>query len=279
MKAVVLIALTAATASVPNPAAWREPAAPFHVIGPIYDVGTKGLAAYLIRTKDGAILLDGTLAENVPAIERNIAALGVPLRSVKFLLNSHAHFDHAGGLAALKRDTGATVAAMDADASALRSGVAPSDVDYGVVPFPRVAVDRVLHDGDTVRLGGVTMTALKTAGHTPGCTSWAMPVRDGARTLRVMFACSLTIGGNRLIHNRGYPGIVGDYRRSFARLAGTQADVVLTAHPEVSQMADRRARADAGDSDGWVDRTQLERMVAMARAAFDEELAAQRRTR
>ncbi len=279
MRAVVMLALAGVTASVPSPPAWREPAAPFHVIGPIYDVGTKGLAAYLIRTGDGAILLDGTLAENVPGIERNIAALGVPLSSVKILLNSHAHFDHAAGLAQLKHDTGARLAAMDADAPALESGVPPSVTNYGVVTFPKVKVDRVLHDGDRVTLGGVTMTALETPGHTPGCTSWTMPVREAARTLRVIFACSLTVGGNRLIDNRGYPGIVADFRASFARLAGVKADVVLTAHPEPSQMAERRARAAAAGPGAWVDPAQLGRMVAVARTAFDKELAEQQRTK
>ena len=275
--ATAILALLAAGASAQDPPAWSEPAAPFRIVGNIYYVGSKGLAAYLIRTRDGAILLDGTLAANVPGIERNIASLGVPLRSVKVLLNSHAHFDHAAGLARLKRDTGARLAAMDADAGALRSGIPPSVVSYGVVKFPAVAVDRVLHDGDTVRLGEVVMTAMKTPGHTPGCTTWTMPVRDDGRTLRVVFPCSLTVAGNKLVGNTGYPGIVADFRASFARMAGMRADVVLTAHPEIADVMGRHARAEAGDRNAYVDPALLGRIVGEAKGAFARELMMQQR--
>lgn len=268
MKTILALAmLLAPGAGGLDPPAWREPAAPVHLIGPIWDVGSKGLAAYLIKTPDGAILLDGTLAENVPGIERNLAAIGVPLRSIEVLLNSHAHFDHAGGLAQLKRDTGARLAAMDADVPALETGRPPSETSYGLVTFPAVAVDRMLHDGDTVRLGGVVLTAFRTPGHTPGCTTWAMPLRDGARTLRVLFPCSITVGGNRLVGNRGYPGIVADFRGTFARLAGMKADVVLTAHPEVADVVARAERRQL------VDRTLLTNLVERSHAAFEAELA------
>ena len=271
-----LAAMFATGASTLDPPAWSEPIAPFHIVGPIHYVGTRGLAAYLIKTPDGAILLDGTLERNVPAIERGIVRSGVPLRSVKVLLNSHAHFDHAAGLAALKRDTGARLAVMDADVRAIATGTPPSVVSYGVVTFPPVRVDRTLHDGDTVTLGGVTLTARKTPGHTAGCTTWTMPVRQGARVLRVVFPCSLSVAGNRLIGNAGYPGIVADFRRTFARMATMKADVVLPAHPELGDVMQRRARAVAGDRDAFVDPGSLGRMVAAARTAFAADLARQR---
>ena len=278
MKMLPLLALL--TLGAADPPAWTEPTAPFPIIGPIHYVGSRGLAAYLITTRDGAILIDGTLAQNVPAIERNIAAVGVPIRRVKILLNSHAHFDHAEGLARLKRDSGARLEIMDADANAIEMGVPPSIVSYGVVRFPPAHVDRVLHDGDTVSLGGVTLTALKTPGHTPGCTTWTMsvnegPVRDGARTLRAVFPCSLTVAGNRLVGNTGYPGIVADFRRTFARMATLKADVVLPAHPELADVMQRRARAAAGARDAFVDPALLGRIVAGSKAAFEHDLARQ----
>ena len=143
---------------------------------------------------------------------------------------------------------------MDREVSAVESGTPPSVTSYGVIRFPPVHVDRVLHDGDTVRLGGVTMTAILTPGHTPGCTTWTMAVVEAGRTLRVVFPCSLTVAGNRLLGNRGYPGIVADFRASFARLATVRADVVLPAHPEMAGVLDREACAAAGDRDAFVDR-------------------------
>lgn len=279
MKAVkavgAIAALLATGASTLDPPAWREPVAGFPIIGPIHYVGTKGLAAYLITTRDGAILIDGTLAPNVPAIERNIARVGVRLRDVKILLNSHAHFDHAAGLARLQRDTGARLAVMDADARAIATGRPPSVVSYGLITFPRARVDRVLHDRDTVTLGGVTLTALRTPGHTAGCTTWTMTVVQAGRPLRVMFPCSLTVAGNQLIANPGYPAIVSDFRYSFGRLAGMKADVLLPAHPELADVLGRRTRVAAGDRDAFVDPTGLPRMVIAARIAFDAELTKQ----
>lgn len=273
--AAILFALVATPASAGDPPTWTQPTAPFRIVANIHYVGTKGLAAYLIRTRDGAILLDGTMAANVPGIERNIVRLGVPLKSVKVLLNSHAHFDHAEGLAALKRDTGARLAAMDADVAALQSGTPPSIVNYGIVRFPPVKVDRVLHNGDMVRLGEVTLTAIRTPGHTPGCTTWTMPVREGERTLHVVFPCSLTVAGNRLVGNTGYRTIVADFCATFAKMAAVKADVVLTAHPEIAQVMERHARAVAGDREAFVAPTLLPRIVSDAQAAFDKELLLQ----
>ncbi len=179
------------------------------------------------------------------------------------------------GLAALKRDTGARLAALAAEAPALESGRPPSDTNYGLITFAPVKVDRVLRDGETVRLGDAVLTATWTPGHTPGCTSWSMPVRDRARTLRVVFPCSMTVAGNRLVGNHGYPGIVADYRRGFARLGAMRADVVLPAYPEMADVLERHARQVAGARNAFIDSGQLARIVATSRAAFDQELAAQ----
>jgi hypothetical protein len=158
------------------------------------------------------ILLDGTLEQNVPQIMRNIATLGFRVGDVKLLLNSHAHFDHAAGLSRLKRETGARMLASAADRGALEAGRPTAETNYGVITFPAVRVDGVLTDGVPVRLGDVALTPLLTPGHTPGCTSWSLRVKEAGRPLRVLFPCSLTVAGNRLIDNPGYPAIVADFR-------------------------------------------------------------------
>jgi metallo-beta-lactamase class B len=164
---------------------------------------------------------------------------------------------------------------MDGDAQAVASGRPPSKVNYGLVTFPAARVDRTLHDGDTVSLGGVTLTAIKTPGHTAGCTTWTMPVREKGRTLRVMFPCSLTVAGNALVDNPGYPGIVGDFRRSFDRMAALRADILLPAHPDQIDLMARRDAAARGKRDAYVRPNELQDVVAKARAAFETELARQ----
>lgn len=266
----LLVAVMAIPAAPLDPPAWTRPIAPVRLVGPITYVGTEGLAAYLIRTPAGAIVIDATLAENVPAIERNIVAAGVKLNDVKLLLNSHAHFDHAAGLARLKADTGARLAAGAGDVAALEAGVPPGETSYGVVRFPAVKVDRAVRDGERVGLGGTVLTAIATPGHTPGNTSWSMRVTQGGEPLDVLFLASLTVAGNKLVANARYPGIVADFRRSFARLAGVHADVVLPMHPET---ADVLGRAKAGT---LVVPGLLARLVAEARVAFEGELVKQR---
>ena len=271
----VALVLTLPAAAQLDPPAWTRPTAAFHIVGPIWYVGTEGLAAYLIKTRSGAILLDGTMAQNVPAIERNIVSLGVPIRDVKLLLNSHAHFDHAAGLAKLKADSGARLAAGAGDVAALDTGVPPGEVSYGVIRFPAVHVDRAVRDGEQVRLGEVALTAHATPGHTPGNTSWSMRVVAGGRRLDVVFAGSLTVAGNRLVGNRRYPGIVADFRHSFARMAVLPADVVLPAHPETADVLGRGQRAAAGDAATFVAPGLLATLTAEAKAAFEAELARQ----
>jgi metallo-beta-lactamase class B len=193
------------------------------------------------------------------------------LRNVKLILVSHAHFDHVGALAALKRMTGATLVAGAGDRAALDSGIPPGETNYGVIRFPAVKVDRAVRDGALVKLGTVTLRAVATPGHTPGCTSWAMRIMQRGRPLDVLFACSVTVAGNRLVGNRAYPGIVADFGRSFDRLGAMQADMVLPFHPEI---VDVRARVARGT---LIDRTVLPKMVRDARADFATELARQRK--
>ncbi len=264
------LAVAAPAAAQGDPPAWTRPIAPFNVLGPIDYVGTEGLAAYLIRTPAGAILIDAPMKENAAAIERSIAARGVKHRDVKLILLSHAHFDHAGGLAALKKATGAKLVVGAGDAAAVNTGVPPGETSYGVIRFPAARVDRAIRDGETVSLGGVTLTAVATPGHTPGCTSWSMKLPHQGRTLDVLFACSVTVAGNKLVGNKRYPAIEADFRRSFAKLGTMTPDVVLPFHRE---SVDLLGRVNRG---ALVDRSVLPKMVADARTAFDADLAKQR---
>ncbi len=260
-----------------NPPAWTRPQAPFPIVGPITYVGSEGIAAYLIKTSAGAILIDGTLAENAGMIERNIMAAGVRPRDVKLILVTHAHFDHAAGVAALKRATGARVVAGARDVRALEIGVPPGETNYGVIRFPPVHVDRGVRDGDEVTLGNVTLTARATPGHTPGCTTWTMRIPAKPRSLDVVFPCSVSVAGNRLIGNRAYPGIVADYRHSIAMLGTLHADIVLPSHPELADVIARSKRRKTGDSIAFIDPTLLPKIVAKAKVAFDADLARQAR--
>jgi metallo-beta-lactamase class B len=279
-RAIAAIAAAALAAPAPaaDPPAWTAPVKPFRIAGNIYYVGTKGLAAYLIVSRRGAILLDGTLAENAGLIERNIQSLGVPLHRVRLLISDHAHYDLVAGLARIKRDTGARLLASAGDRWALDHGTPRGDTDYGVRRFPPVKVDRVVKEGQTIRLGEVALTAHLTPGHTPGCTSWSMAIRDRGVPRQVLFLCSITVAGNVLIGNRAYPGIAKDYRATFAKLAAMHPDILLTSHPEMADVLGREARREAGQTNAFVDPGALAALVADSRAAFEEALAKARKT-
>ncbi|MHC9417197.1 subclass B3 metallo-beta-lactamase [Sphingomonas citri] len=260
-----------ANAASSDPPEWTQPRPPLHLLGPITYVGTRGLGAYLIRTSAGAILVDATMAENVPAIERNIRSLGLKLSDVKLILVSHAHFDHVGGLERMRHDTGARVLAGSGDVAALRSGTPPGETSYGVHRFPAVTRVSPVADGERVRLGDVTLRAVATPGHSPGCTSWTMRVVDHGRAREVVFAGSMTVAGNRLIGNRRYPAIVRDYRATFDRIERLHADVVLPMHPEA---ADVFARARVGT---LVAPRLLGDMARAARVDFERTLREEKR--
>jgi metallo-beta-lactamase class B len=273
LLAALLLAFPMPAIAADDPPAWREPAEPFRIVGNIFYVGSKGLAAYLIATPDGAILIDGTVEDNVPMIERNIDKLGYRMRDVKIVLNSHAHFDHAEGLAHLKRDSNAQMVASRQEAPALESGIPPSEMSYGVHKFAPVKVDRIIKDGKTVRIGKTELRAVLTPGHTPGCTSWTMTVSERGRPLDVIFLCSLTVAGNKLVGNAGYPGVAGDFRRSFGRLERMRADVVLPFHAEQVDLMGREKKRQAGDSGAFVHPGELQEIVAKARKDFEAEMA------
>lgn len=278
--ALAALGLGAATsAPAATPAAWTEPVEPFAIAPHIYYVGTKGLSAYLVGSAEGAILIDGTAAANAALVERNIAAVGVPLGSVKWIVSDHAHDDHVGAISRIEKDSGASFAASAGDRAALERGFPRGDTDYDQAShhFPPIKVDRVIRDGDRLAVGDAVLTAHLTPGHTPGCTSWSTTVRDGGRPLTVLFLCSITVAGNRLVGNCAYPSIAADYRQTFAKLSGMKADIVLTSHPEIADVLGREARVRAGDRNAFIDRKALSAIVARSRRDFDAALAAQRR--
>jgi metallo-beta-lactamase class B len=254
---------------------WNEAYAPFKVMGNIYYVGTARVSAWLITSPKGHILIDGILAQSVPLIIANVKALGYDIRDVKYLLNSHAHVDHAAGLAGLQRASGAYMVASAADKPILEAG----DIRFGPsagMRFPPIRVDRVVGDGESVRLGGVTLTAHLTPGHTPGCTSWTMPVKDADRKVHsVFFHCSSTVAGQTLAPE-SWPGMVAAYRATFAKVRGFEADVFLANHDNFFDLAAKRARQKSGDANAFVDAGELQRFNRTMGTAFETELARQK---
>lgn len=253
---------------------WNTPTKPFHIIDNVYYVGTNELSVYLITTPKGAILIEQGLPESAPVIEQNIASLGFKLKDVKILLNGHAHFDHFGGLAALQKDTGARVIASAKDKPYIEAGVIPFGPSR-LVPVTPVKVDRVVNDGDTVELGGTTLTAVVTPGHTPGCIGWRMTAHENGKTYTVLFAGSISVGGNPLVNVAEYPTIADDYRASFARLKAMKVDVLLTEHQRFANEIAKAGRAAQGKPNPFVDPSELQRYVATDEADFNKELAAQ----
>ncbi|MDO9335550.1 MAG: subclass B3 metallo-beta-lactamase [Caulobacter sp.] len=275
LSAVAASALFVVSASAQAPAAWTRPTAPFQVIGNIYYVGTEGLSAWLITSSKGHILIDGGMPQNAAIVEANIKSLGFKLSDVDLILNSHAHFDHAGALAQLKKDTGAVVIASAGDKWALENGKYPGSEDVAYLNFPGVKVDKTVGDGETLSVGSTTLKANLTPGHSKGCTSWTTSVKDGAKTWKVIFFCSATVAANRLAPNPQYPGIVADYQKTFVKLAGMQADVFLAPHPDQMNLAAKRAALSPGKPNPFVDPTELPSTTAKLKADFEAQLANQ----
>lgn len=253
-------------------AEWNKPAEPLRIAGNVYFVGTEGLSAFLITGREGHVLIDGGLPESVPLIAANIRKLGFKLEDVRILLINHAHFDHSGGLAELKRLTGAKLLASAGDKPDLERGSTEGRND--LAPFPGVKVDRVLADGEHIRLGTIDLVTHLTPGHTRGCTSWSLAMDVTGTPLDVVFACSITVAGQRLKGDPHYPGAAADFRATFAKLRALDADIFLNFHPQAFDFAEKRAKVAAGNPMGFVDRDELRRRVAAAEAQFEKELSA-----
>lgn len=255
-------------------ASWTRPFEPFKVIDNTYYVGSEGLTAFLITTPKGHVLLDVGVPANAEMVEKNIETLGFKVRDIKILLNSHGHFDHSGGLAKLKADSGAQLVSSEGEVYALEKGVYPGSENNRGMNFPAVKVDRKVKDGDVVELGGVKFTANVTPGHTKGCTSWSWPVkdRDGLAHTAINF-CSATVAANKLVPEQ-YPGIVADYRKTFARGKSLPGDVFLAPHGEFFGLAAKKARLGQPGPNPFIDRAGFEKLLDAQHAAFETSLAA-----
>jgi metallo-beta-lactamase class B len=273
---VLATSVPGASAFADDPANWSKPVRPYRVVGNIYYVGSEGLSAWLISSSEGHVLLDsGPSPAGAKLIEANIQALGFKLSDVKILINTHAHFDHAGGLAQLKADTGAKVWASRPDEPALEKGQHFGDNANGLTPFAAVKVDKAFGDGQKLKLGEVLLIAHLTPGHTIGCTTWTTQVVDRDRPLNVTFNCSTSVAGNVLVGNRTYKTIVADYRATFAALKVLPTDVMLPSHEEQGNLLAKRKRMLSGDVNAFVDPAELARYAAASEAAFDKELGRQ----
>ena len=256
---------------------YSQPEEAFRLVGNIYYVGAKNIASYLITTPQGHILVDTGTTEMTPVITANVEKLGFKMRDIKIMLSSHAHFDHIGGHAAMKKLTGARVMAIKQDADALEAGKDLSPLgDEGWTP---VKVDRVLKDGDTVALGGTTLRAVWAPGHTPGCTVWTTTVPDGGRSYSVaIFGCGAPNGGVKLVGNSKFPTLVDDAMGTFRKLKTLRPDIYVSGHPQML-FAGKIERMKAGErphplldpgSQAWT------KMLDETQAAFEKRVAAER---
>jgi metallo-beta-lactamase class B len=256
-------------------AAWNKPTEPFRIIDNVYYVGTNGLASYLITSPQGHILVDTVMPEATSQIKASIEKLGFKVTDIKYLVNTHAHIDHTGGFAEMKAASGAQMIAGEADKPLLEGGYYPGAREETLLAFPPVKVDRTVREGDKVTVGDVTLTARETPGHSPGCTSWEFSVKDGDATRSVLIFCSGTVALNRLVGSPTYPGIVDDYRKTFARAKDMKVDVLLAPHPEMYRMADKRAMLADGAPNPFVNPGEFNAYAATLEKAFEDGLAKQ----
>lgn len=253
---------------------WNTPTEPFHIIDNLYYVGTEGLASYLFVTPQGNILIDGATAPAAQMIEANIAKLGFKVSDIKILLNSHAHFDHSAGLAQLKKDSGAQLQAMEGDVSALEGGFYLGSENNAAMGAPPVKVDKVLHDGDTVKLGATTLKANLTPGHTRGCTSYSTTVTERGKSYELLIFCSATVAANRITPPLQNEGIIADYRKTFVKAKAMTVDVPLAPHPDFFQMLQKsaKAKADPKAPNPFIAPAEFRPFIEKAEADFEKTL-------
>jgi metallo-beta-lactamase class B len=262
-------------------AEWNVPQRPFRLHGNTYYVGTHGLGAILITSPQGHVLIDGGLPQSAPIIRANIESLGFRMRDVKLILNSHAHYDHAGGIAELQRASGARVLASAWSASVMKSGKSqPGDPQFGIA-FGYAAVANVgtFTFEDTLRVGPIAIVPHATAGHTPGGTTWSWRACDAARCLDFVYADSQTpVSADDFLFtkNTTYPNAIADFERGYATLERLSCDVLVTPHPSVSSLWDRVSPTDGTIGATFVDRGACTRYAANARRALEARVARER---
>lgn len=263
---------------------WNAPQAPVRIFGNTYYVGPRGVSAILITSDEGHVLIDGGLPESVPGIVASVRVLGFRAEDIRLILNSHVHYDHAGGIGELQRLTRARVAATEPSARVLRSGRSgPDDPQYGLLPpIDAVASVQLVKDGETLRVGPLALTAHATGGHTPGGTSWTWRSCEDGRCLAMVYADSLnpiSADGFSFASSETYSTAVADFERGFATLSDVPCDILLTPHAEASDLWNRLAKRDRSGVDALVDRTACRRYVDAARARLRTRLESERARR
>ena len=257
---------------------WTAPFPPHKIIANVYYVGSKDLASYLITTPQGHILINSNLESSVPSIKENVERLSFHFSDIKILLISHGHFDHCAGSALIKQLTGAKYMVMEGDVPVVEDG-GRSDFQYSHSTdsfFKPAKVDRVLHDGDEVRLGNVVLTAHLTAGHTKGCTTWTLQVTEDGKLYNVVIVGSPNVNpGYKLVHNPTYPQIAQDYEHTFQVLKSLPCDIFLGAHGGYYGMTAKFARVGKDKANPFIDPEGYKAYVAEREQAFRAELTEQ----
>jgi metallo-beta-lactamase class B len=260
---------------------WNQPVEPFRIVGNLYYVGANEITSYLITTPDGHVLLDGGFEETAPIISASIRKLGFRVEDVRYLLNSQAHIDHAGGLGALQEQSGATLVASEGDAPVLASGGRGDFAFETRFSWKPARVDRTIRDGEAVEIGGTRLVARLTPGHTRGCTTWTATVRDGRKSYEVVFVGSTKVlAGVPLVGNPTYPRIAEDFEATFRLLRSLRCDVFLASHGGFFDLQGKSAKVRAGrpgstvfvDPKGYrafLDRTEKEFRQALEREKLE----------
>lgn len=258
-----------------------KPIPPFRIAGNLYYVGNHYQADYLITTSQGNILINSGFEADVPSIKMSVEKLGFKFNDIKVFLISHAHGDHSGGAALIKKETGAKYMVMDADVPVVESG-GKKDFQYGNSNDPdnfyqATKVDRILHDGDQVKLGQTVLVAHHTAGHTKGCTTWTMRVAEKGKTYNVIIVGGPYVNpGYKLVHNTAYPTIAKDYEHMFSVLKSLSSDIFLGAHGMYFDLEKKYALMNEGKINPFVDTEGYKKFIAVKEHDFYTELAKQK---
>ncbi|TAL59662.1 MAG: subclass B3 metallo-beta-lactamase [Legionella sp.] len=256
-----------------------NPFPPFRIAGNLYYVGTDDLASYLVVTPKGNILINSDMEANVPMIKKSIEQLGFKFSDTKILLISHAHLDHAGGSQLIKQETQAKYLVMAQDVAEIESG-GKSDFHYADDPsmyFTQTKVDKILHDGDQVKLGGAVLTAHLTAGHTKGCTSWSMQVVDKGKPYEVVLVGSLNVNpGYKLVNNTTYPHIAEDYEQAIKVLKSLPCDIFIGAHAMYFDLEKKYAAMNKSKTNPFIDPQGYKNHLAQKEKEFYDELQKQK---
>lgn len=280
MKVIASLILAAcATVAHAQDRDWSSPQQPFTIYGNTYYVGTGGISAVLLTSPKGHILVDGTTAKGAQVVAANIQTMGFKLKDVKYILSTHSHEDHAGGISALQKLTGATVLAGAGNVENLRTGVSPkSDPQYGTLSdFPGSAKVRAVKDGEVVKLGTLAVTAHSTPGHTQGGVTWTWQSCESGKCQNVVFADSLTAVGPDNYRFTDHPEIVASLRGSFEVVEKLACDIAIAAHPEVNDLWNRQQRAAKEGNAAYIDTGACGAIVAAGRKRLETRLASEKR--